>query len=112
VSPRLVHPAARAAALAAALAGCAGAAARPARHDIAIRAFAYQPASEPVHAGDTLVFVNHDPVPHTATAADGAWDTGQIPANGTRTVVVGDRGIGAYRCAFHPTMTATLTPAE
>ena len=112
MTPRPVHPAVRAAALAAALAGCAGAAAGPVRHDIAIQAFVYQPAREPVHAGDTLVFVNHDAVPHTATAADGTWDTGEIPANGTRTVVVGETGIGAYKCAFHPTMTATLTPAE
>jgi plastocyanin len=102
----------RAAALAAALAGCAGAAARPVRHEVAIQAFVYQPASAAVRAGDTLVFVNHDAVPHTATAADGAWDTGEIPANATRTVVVPAAGIGPYKCAFHPTMTATLTQAE
>jgi len=112
VTPRPLHPAVRAAALAAALAGCAGAASQPARHDISIQAFVYQPAREPVHPGDTLVFVNHDAVPHTATAADGTWDTGEIPANATRTVVVRDKGIGAYKCAFHPTMKAALTPAE
>ncbi|HYH81159.1 MAG TPA: hypothetical protein VEX86_15255 [Longimicrobium sp.] len=105
--PRLARPAL----LAAALAGCAGAE-RPARHEIAIQAFVYQPASAPVRPGDTLVFVNRDAVPHTATAADGAWDTGDIPANASRTVVVGENGVGGYKCAYHPTMTATLTQAR
>ncbi len=109
---RLAHAAVRTGAIAVALAGCAGAAAKPARHEIQIRAFVYQPASEPVRPGDTLVFVNHDAVPHTATADDGAWDTGAILANATHTVVVPANGIGGYKCAFHPTMTATLTRAK
>ena len=106
MSTRPAHPAVWAALLAA-LAGCAGAS-KPVRHQIGITAFGYQPASQPVHPGDTLMFVNHDAVPHTATAA-GAWDTGEIPANGTRTVVVPVGGIGDYKCLFHPTMHAKLT---
>ncbi|HET7232392.1 MAG TPA: hypothetical protein VFJ16_20460 [Longimicrobium sp.] len=110
-----MHPAHPAvwAALLAALAGCAGAP-RPVRHEIGITAFVYQPGDEPVHPGDTLVFVNHDAVPHTAIAADSAWDTGEIPAGGTISVVVPATGlgIGAYRCAFHPNMAGRLTEAR
>jgi plastocyanin len=110
MSTHPAHPAVWAALLAA-LAGCAGAP-RPVRHEIQITAFVYQPASEPVHPGDTLVFVNHDAVPHTATAADRTWDTGEIPANGTHTVVVPAKGIGAYKCAFHPNMAGKLAEAK
>ncbi|HET7463210.1 MAG TPA: hypothetical protein VFJ82_18290 [Longimicrobium sp.] len=110
MSTRPAHPAVWAAMLAA-LAGCAGAA-RPVRHEIGITAFVYQPASEPVHPGDTLVFVNHDAVPHTATASGGAWDTGEIPANATRTVVVPANGSGDYKCLFHPNMHGSLKAAE
>ena len=101
MTARLARLAPGAALLLAALAGCAGAE-RPVRHEIAIQAFVYQPASAPVHPGDTLVFVNRDAVPHTATANDGSWDTGDIPANGTKAVVV--PAAGDYRCAIHPTM--------
>ena len=110
MSTRPAHPVMWAA-LVAALGGCAGAG-RPARHEIQITAFVYQPATEPVHPGDTLVFVNHDAVPHTATASAGAWDTGEIPANATKKLVVPTGGAGDYKCAFHPNMHGTLTAAE
>jgi len=110
MSARPAHPAVWAALLAA-LAGCAGAG-KPVRHQFQITAFVYQPATEPVRAGDTLVFVNHDAVPHTATAAGGAWDSGEIPAGGTRTVVVPANGAGDYKCIFHPNMHGSLTAAK
>jgi plastocyanin len=100
------------AAAAAALAGCAGAAPRPARHEIRIDAFVYHPASQAVNPGDTLVFVNHDAVPHTATANDASWDTGEILASAADTVVVPAGGIGEYKCAYHPNMKAALTQAR
>jgi plastocyanin len=112
VTVRAAHPALRPALLAAALAGCAGAAPRPVRHEIQITAFVYQPGSEPVHPGDTLVFINHDAVPHTATAADKRWDSGNIPAGETRVVVVPAAGIEGYRCLYHPNMSAALAKAE
>lgn len=106
------RPAIQAAAMVAALAGCAGAAPKPARHEIRIEAFVFQPAAEVVRPGDTLVFVNRDAVPHTATANDSTWDTGEILANATDTVVVPANGIGAYKCAYHPNMKAELTQAR
>ena len=91
-----------AAALAAAAGACAGGERAPERHEIEIRAFVFVPDTQVVRPGDTLVFVNRDAVPHTATANDGSWDTGDIPANGTKAVVV--PAAGDYRCAIHPTM--------
>ena len=95
---------AAAAALAAAAGACAGGGRAPERHQVEIRAFVFDPDTLPARPGGTLVFVNHDAVPHTATAADGSWDTGAIPANGTKAVAVPAQGGGDYRCAIHPTM--------
>lgn len=99
-----------AAALAAALGACAGGGHAPARHEIEIRAFVFTPAAQAAAPGDTLVFVNHDAVPHTATALDGSWDTGPIPANGTKAVAVPKAG--PYHCAIHPTMTGRVDAAK
>lgn len=100
------------AALAFLAAGCAGDGSAPQRHGIEIRAFVFSPDTQAAQPGDTVVFVNHDAVPHTATADNGAWDTGSIPANGTKTVVIPSTGTGPYRCAIHPTMTGRIEPAE
>ena len=75
-----------------------------------IRNFAFVPADQAVRAGDEIVFVNRDAVPHTATAADSSWDTGNIPANGSKTVTV--KAAGAYRCVYHPTMTGSVSLAK
>ena len=99
-----------AAALAAAAGACAGGGHAPARHEIEIRAFVFSPAAAAAAPGDSLVFVNHDAVPHTATALDGSWDTGSIPANGTKAVAVPKAG--AYHCAIHPTMTGRIDAAK
>ena len=101
-----------AAALAAAAGACAGGEAAPERHEIEIKAFVFVPAALAARPGDSLVFVNHDAVPHTATAADGSWDTGSIPATGTKAVAVPAAGGGDYRCAIHPTMVGRITRAE
>jgi plastocyanin len=84
----------------------------PQRHEIALQAFGFVPAVQAAAPGDTLVFVNHDAVPHTATALDGSWDTGNMPANTTRTVIVPAAGGGDYRCTFHPTMTGRIEAAK
>ena len=54
----------------------------------------------------TLVFTNHDIVPHTATARDTSWHTGDIAANATARIVV--TGNADYFCLYHPTMTASV----
>ena len=78
----------------------------PRSHAIEIREFKYAPASLKVRKGDTLVFANRDIVPHTATARDTSWNTGDIPARTSARIVVSS---GAdYFCIYHPTMTASI----
>lgn len=69
---------------------------------VELKQFTYVPARVRAHKGDTLVFTNHDIVPHTATANDHSWDTGPIAPDSPRRIVVG--GAGGFLCTFHPTM--------
>jgi plastocyanin len=91
----------------AALATLPIACARPPRsHVVDLRNFGYSPRTVIAQPGDTLVFTNYDIVSHTATARDGAWDTGEIaPAQSARIVV---RKGGEYFCTLHPNMTASV----
>jgi plastocyanin len=85
---------------------CAGPAVA-ARHVISIDGMQFAPASLTVRRGDSVVWVNRDPVPHTATAA-GGFDSKAIEPGKSWTYVAARRGRFAYLCTFHPTMTATL----
>jgi plastocyanin len=88
-------------------AGCGGGGGRAAAHPVEIRAFRYEPDTVVAAPGDTVVWTNHDVVPHTATV-EGAWDTGQIGAQGSGRMVAGEPGTYPYVCAYHPTMRGTL----
>jgi plastocyanin len=82
------------------------------RHVVEIRAFGYHPASLAVMPGDTVVWVNIDAVPHTATSRDGAWDSGSIASGASWILVASEAAIRAYICDFHPSMAATLKGSE
>jgi plastocyanin len=75
-------------------------------HRVEMRGFQFVPAELVVAPGDTVLWVNADPVPHTATSADGAWDTGAVAAGDSARVVVPN--VGPYVCTFHPSMTGAL----
>ena len=77
---------------------------RPARHVVEITNFLFAPDTLRVAVGDTIVWVNRDMVPHTATARDGGWDSGSMVAHARWTHVVDRGGEVAYVCAIHPSM--------
>lgn len=81
--------------------------AAPAVHTVVIDGFAFKPAQLTVKLGDTVVWRNNDPVPHTATAK-GVFDSGSIAAGGTWKHVTTKRGRHDYVCSFHPNMKGTL----
>ena len=76
---------------------------RPSSHAITIEAFRYQPDTVTVAVWDTLVWANHDVVPHTASAP-GVGDTGPIAATGVGRWVATKKGTYPYICSFHPNM--------
>ena len=77
-------------------------------HEVAIRDFVFEPDQLRVAIGDRIRFTNHDLVPHTATADDGSWDTGTLDQDQSAELQVTPDWTGAYFCAYHPAMTATL----
>ena len=48
------------------------------RHVVAMRDFEFEPAQLVVAPGDTVVWINRDVVPHTATGSNEPWDSGTL----------------------------------
>lgn len=99
-----------AAVLATAALGLAAACGRPAprSHTVEIRGFAYLPAALQIAEGDTVVWINRDVVPHTATRDDQGWDSGSIGTEQAWRLVAASGGSQPYYCAFHPSMRGVL----
>ena len=68
----------------------------------------FEPAVLAVQVGETVRWFNDDSVPHTVTAADGSWNSGNLAP--------GDRferrfeapGSHAYLCLYHPGMAGSI----
>jgi len=84
------------------------AAAAPATtHTVIIEAVKYEPALVTVKRGETVVWVNKDPFPHTVTAR-GAFDSREIAAGKSWKYTPRNAGRYDYICTLHPTMKGTL----
>ncbi|HVO90037.1 MAG TPA: plastocyanin/azurin family copper-binding protein [Casimicrobiaceae bacterium] len=68
----------------------------------------FVPDTLSVRRGDTIVWVNKDPFPHTVTDTHGAFDSGSIGAGRSWRYTAAQSGRFAYVCTFHPNMKATL----
>ena len=78
------------------------------RHVVEIKDFGFEPAELTVAAGDTVVWINRDLVPHTVTAEDEAWDSGSLGENASWQMIALAKGRHPYFCRFHPTMKSAL----
>ena len=58
--------------------------------------------------GDTIVWITHDIIPHTATAGDKTWDSQSIGKESQWETVVQPGMAEDYFCRFHPNMKARL----
>ena len=96
----LVLPAALAVA-----AGCARS--RPRVHVVRISGMAFDTLPTDARVGDVIEWVNADPVQHTATARDGAFDVDLAPGARARTKLAAPGEHEVY-CRYHPAMTARL----
>lgn len=77
-------------------------------HQIAIRGFAFEPATLSIASGDSVTWTNEDAAPHTATADDFSWTTGFLSTDESATVVFTEEGNEPYFCEVHPSMVASL----
>ena len=75
---------------------------------IDISDFEYLPADVTVKAGTEISWTNSDDAPHTATADDGSFDTGDLDRGDSKTVTFDEPGTFTYFCRFHPFMKATV----
>ena len=78
-------------------------------HAVEIKGMKFNPAVLEVAAGDTVTFTNADAAPHTATANDGAFDTGRLAKGQSATVTIAAAGTHGYKCAIHTMMKGTVT---
>jgi plastocyanin len=86
-----------------------------AAHQVVIKGFVYDPELLPVRVGDTVTWTNRDIVPHTVTAEDADWDSGEILPGETWTMTVTGETFaemsGKYFCGYHPSMQSALEKA-
>lgn len=75
--------------------------------EVKIENMKFEPAKVAVSEGDTVVWINKDLVPHTATAERG-FDSKTIDPGGRWSYKASKAGHFAYKCFFHPTMVGDL----
>ncbi|MGO4332101.1 cupredoxin family copper-binding protein [Cupriavidus sp. 2TAF22] len=83
------------------------AAEKTARHTVMIQGAKFAPDAISVKRGDTIVWVNKDPYPHTVTAP-GVFDSHNIVAGGSWRYIAHKAGEFPYACTLHPNMKGTL----
>jgi plastocyanin len=88
--------------------GAAAGAAKPATHTVTIEGTKFTPADLSVKPGDSIVWVNKDPYPHTATSKTGGFDSHDIASEKSWKYVARKKGDFPYICTIHPSMKGTL----
>jgi plastocyanin len=78
---------------------------------VTIKNFKFAPASISVNVGDTITWSNQDEAPHTATANDGSFDTGNLNKGQSGSHTFAKAGTFAYICSVHPSMKGTVVVA-
>ena len=80
-------------------------------HVVTIADMQFTPQTLDVARGDTVVWINNDLVPHTATSMPGspaAFDSQKIEPGSSWRYAVRASGSVTYGCAYHPTMTGLV----
>jgi plastocyanin len=81
---------------------------KTATHTLAIDGTTFQPAALTVKVGDSVIWVNKDPFPHTVTSTAGGFDSHEITPGKSWKYTAAKKGEFPYVCILHPTMKATL----
>ena len=83
-------------------------AAQPRVHTVVMANMRFGAVPAGIKAGDVIVWVNRDIVPHTATARDGSFNV-VLPARQSRRMTVRRAGSLAFYCRYHPGMAGSLS---
>ena len=82
---------------------------KPVTHTVTMDATSFQPAKLTIAPGDTVLWVNKDIVPHTATSSKaGTFDSGTIVSGKSWKTTLKTAGAFTYACQFHPTMKGSI----
>jgi plastocyanin len=81
---------------------------KPATHQVTIAGVRFDPQDLTVHVGETIVWSNHDPFPHTVSAAGKQFDSHEIAPGRSWKYTARRKGAFAYACLLHPNMSGTL----
>lgn len=76
-------------------------------HTVEMDGTRFIPETLTVERGDSVVWLNKDPFPHTATAGR-TFDSKRIAAGGSWTYLAREAGEFAYVCTLHPGMKGRL----
>ncbi len=78
------------------------------RHEVRIKAVAFNPTSLVVQLGDTVVWRNADIVRHNVVSGE-LFASAELSSGETFAWAPGDTGTVRYRCTIHPRMRGELT---
>jgi plastocyanin len=82
---------------------------RPTTHTVTIEGMKFRPQALTVASGDSIVWINKDLVPHTATSATGGvFDSKLIAPDKSWRLTIRTKGTFAYLCTYHPAMKGSL----
>ena len=76
---------------------------------VGMKGSAFAPPKLLVRAGTTVTWTNDDALPHTVTATDRSWSSGDLQPGGTFRRTFADPGTYPYLCLYHPLMVGTVT---
>ena len=75
---------------------------------VQIMDYAFTPAEQTIPVGAIVAWTNLDTVPHTVTAVDGSFDSGNLDPGETYVHAFETVGTFAYVCNYHPSMQGTV----
>lgn len=73
-----------------------------------IKNFKYVPETVTIHPGSVVKFVEDDDTPHTVTASDRSYDSGNLDKGQSWTHTYVKEGTYKYFCAYHTYMTGAV----
>jgi plastocyanin len=68
----------------------------------------FRPATLTIALGTTVRWFNDDALPHTVSAADASWDSGNVAPGATFERSYDLPGTYPYVCRYHPGMAGTI----
>jgi plastocyanin len=80
----------------------------PANFEVSTAGRAFNPATLEIAVGDTVTWINDDDTEHTATAFDGAFDSGELAEGESFSFIFDTPGEFEYRCLFHSEMQGAI----